>query len=193
MTSNMSQLNLRPISLKECFGAVFNRLKRICGLGPPISPQDHQGASISSSLGSLICPFCHQRAPKLIIHITIRGQFPVLLIRSFSLPCSFPVAFLRAKGPKFSIAPSSTQFLHHVITMMTSNFPSGYQRMPIYHCVIKGPPAWPLIQFNKFPSRYQGVPFIIASSRALISPIASSMGPKFPKYTTYITYEICTD
>ena len=40
----------------------------------------------------------------------------------------------------------------------------------------------PIVTSN-FTSRYQGVPFIIASSRGPTSPIASSKGPKFPKYT----------
>ena len=51
---------------------------------------------------------------------------------------------------------------------MTSNFPSRYQGVPIYHCVIKGPPWWPLISHHAI----KGFQFIITSSRGPISPIA---------------------
>ena len=79
--------------MKECNGAVLNLLKRISGLGPPISPSGHQEAPISSTLGSLICPLRHQKAPKLMFHCVIRGQFLVFLIRSFSSP-QFPHCFI---------------------------------------------------------------------------------------------------
>ena len=40
-------------------------------------------------------------------------------------------------------APSSK--VTPLIKIMTSNFPSRYQGVPIHHWVIKGPPLWPLI------------------------------------------------
>ena len=92
MTSKISQLKFGPISLKECNGAVLNSLKRIIHLGPQISPFGHQGAPISSSLGSLICPLRHQRAPQ--INVPLRHQGPNFLFSTsgHSAPHSFPIA-----------------------------------------------------------------------------------------------------
>ena len=97
MTSNIFQLKFGAhkfsLSLKEYNGAVLNRLKRISGLGPPISPSDHQGTQISSSLGCLICPsnLRHQRAPKLMFHCVIRGPISRLPHQVIA-PHSFPIA-----------------------------------------------------------------------------------------------------
>ena len=187
-----------PISLKEapkdCNEAVLNRLKRISGQGPQISPSGHQGVLISSSLGSLICLLRHQRAPQ--INVPLRHQEPNFL---FSLsghlaPYSFPIALLRvcnffplrhqrAKGLKFSIAPSRVP---NFLIMSSKWWPL------IFHHVIKGSQFIivlsrdPIVTSN-FTSRYQGVPFIIASSR----------DPHFPHRVMNLNFqnlhEICID
>ena len=102
------------IRLKECNGAVLNRLKIISGLGPSISPSGQQGP-ILSPLGSLICPLHHQRSPKLLFHCFDQGpnflfslsghlaQFSHCFIKGFSIS---PLHHKRAKGLKFSIASS---------------------------------------------------------------------------------------
>ena len=135
-----------PISLKECNGVVLNRLKRIRGLEPPTSPQGHQGAPISTLLGSLICPLRHQRAQ--MFHCSIKGpisrfspsgHLAPLLPHCFIKAFQFPHCVI--KGPQiFHCAIKGPQFPRHVIKIMTPNFPSCYQGVPIYHCIIKGSP-----------------------------------------------------
>ena len=190
MSSKISQLKFGPISLKECNGAILNRLKIICGLGPPISLSGHQAP---------IFPLHHQRAPKCFI-VPSRAQFPVSH-KSFSPSPQCPHCFIKGfqfphcikaprifhcaiKGPHFLIMSSKWWPLisHHVIKwsqfiiassrgphceFVSWNFPLHYQGVPIYHCVIKTPPFPP--------------------------SISSSKGPKLPKYTMFITSEICTD
>ena len=56
MSSKFSQLKFGPVSLKECNGAVLNRLKIIRGLEPPISPSCHQGAQFSIARVSNLGP-----------------------------------------------------------------------------------------------------------------------------------------
>ena len=129
--------------------SLLNCSKIISGLGPPISPSGHQEVPISSSLGSLICPLRHQRAPQ--INVPLRHQWPNfpfsssghLAPHSFPLALlwvsNFPIASSKGKGHLiFHCAIKRPQFPNHVIKMMTSNFSS----------------------------RYQGAQFIIASSRA---------------------------
>ena len=183
------------VLLKECCGAVLNRLKRISGLGPPISPSGHQGAPISSSLGSLICPLRHQRAPQINVPLASSGaQFPVFLIRSFSCP-QFPHCFIKGlqcphcviKGQRAINFPSRHQGPPISSSCHQNDdlyFPSRYQGVPIHHCVIKGP-----IVTSNFPSRYQGVPFIIASSRGPHFHYRVIKGTQISK--TY--HEMCTD
>ena len=60
---------------------------------------------------------------------------------------------------------------------MTSNFPSRYQLVPMYYCIMKGPPHFPRrvikaapVVTSNFPSGYQLVPF---------SPSRYQRGPDF--------------
>ena len=137
--------NLGPISLEEYNGAILNGLKRIRGLGPPISPSGHQGSNFPIARVSNL-PITSSKVRQCSIAPS-RTQFSVFPIRS--LTHSFPIALLRvsnfpiesSKGPQFYIAQSrGPQFPHNVIKMMTCNFSSRCQRVLIYHCVIKGPP-----------------------------------------------------
>ena len=105
------------------------------------------------------------------IYVPLRHQGPNFLIRSYSSP-RFPQCFIngfqflhsssKGKGPKYPIALlRASNFL---IKMMTSNFPSRYQGVPIHHCVIKGPPLWPLISHHIIKGshlalHHQGGPF----------------------------------
>ena len=111
----------------------------------------------------------HERALKLMFHCVIRGpsfHFPhqviklptvsPLLYQGFAI---FPLRHQRAKGPKFSIAPSRAPkwwplISHHVIKGPNSSL--RYQGAPIVT--------------SNFPSRYQSVPLIITSSRGLHFP-----------------------
>ena len=195
MSSKISQLKFGTHELKECNGAVLNRLKMIRGLGPPISPSGHQGGPNFPIARVSNLPTMSPKGPKCSIAPS-RAQFPVFSTRSFSLPTQFPHCFI--KGFQFP----------HCVIKGPKNF----------HCAIKGLPISSschqndelLISHNVI----KRFPFIIASSmgphcdleflitlsrdsnlslrhqRAPISPIASSKGPKFPKYTIYITYEI---
>ena len=93
-------------------------------------------------------PILSSKGPKLMFHRIIRGP-----IFRFAPHC-----FLRTKCPKLFIAPSRTP-----------NFPSGYQGIPIYHCVIassRGLPMWPIISHH-----------VIKGS---CLSFASSRGPHFP-------------
>ena len=68
---------------------------------------------------------------------------------------------------------------------MTSNFPSRYQEVPIYHCVNKGPYC-----DLQFPITLSGG--LNSSLRHHGAPIGSSKGPKFPKYTVrYVLIKKC--
>ena len=126
-----------------------------------------------------------------MFHCVIRGpisRFPHQVIK---LPTVFPLLyFCFIKG---------FQFPHCVIKVQRAlNFPLRHQGPQISsscrqnddlisHHVIKGSQfiiassiKGPIVTSN-FSSHYQGVPFIIASSRGPISPIASSKRPKFQK------------
>ena len=161
ITSKISQLKFKA----NKFGRVqwsrkLDRLKRIRGLGHPISPSGHHLSFPIARVSNL--PITSSKAPPKCSIASSRAQFSIFLIRSF-IPPQFSNCFIKglqfptasSKGPKFSIAPSikGPQFPHHVIKMMTcnfssryqgspivtSNFPSRYQGVPIYFCIIKGP------------------------------------------------------
>ena len=75
------------------------------------------------------------------------SRTPNFPIRSSGVPINFSIArvsnlrIASSKGPQmFHCAIKGPPFPHHGIKMMTSNFPSRYQEVPIYHCAIKGPP-----------------------------------------------------
>ena len=149
MTSKIFQLKFVAhkfsLSLKECNGAVLNRLKRISGLGPnfPIRSSGDPNFIIAK-VSNL--PIASSKGPQ--INVPLRHQEP-----------NFPFT---SSG---HLAP---QFLHCFI--------KGFQ---LPHCIIKGQRAlnFPLRHqgptissschqngvTSNFPSRYQGVPFIIAS------------------------------
>ena len=61
----------------------------------------------------------------------------------FAIP---PLRHQRAKGPKFSIAPLKGP---NFLIMSSKWWPLiTSSRVPIHHCVIKGPPLWPLISHH---------------------------------------------
>ena len=108
-------------------------------------------------ISGLISRFPHQ--------VMSSPQFPHCLIKGFQ----FPHCVIKGqRAAIFHCAIKGPHFPHHFIKMITSNFQSRYQRVPIHHCVIKG---LPLIVTYNFPSRYQGVPFIIASSGGFRGPL----------------------
>ena len=113
---------------------------------------------MSLSLGSLICPLRHQRAPQINVPLRHQGpnfpfsspghlaphRFLVALLRV----CNFPIASSRGKGPWIFHWPSRVHsFLimlskwwplvsYHVI--MWSHLSLSHQGPPFPHCVIKG-------------------------------------------------------
>ena len=91
----------------------------------------------------------------------------------------FPISPLCIiKTPKiFHNAIIGPQFPHHVIEMMTSNFPSHY----IIYCVIKERPSSCDLEFPITLSRGPNLSLRHQGS------IASSKGPNFPKCTMFIT------
>ena len=96
MTSKSFQIKFGPISLKEWNRIPFEKNK---WSRAPISPPGHQGVPISSSLGSLICPLRHQRAPQ--INVPLRHQGPNFPFSSSGhlAPNQFPHCF--TKGFQF--------------------------------------------------------------------------------------------
>ena len=183
------------ISLKECNGAILNSLKRISDLGPPISPSGHQGAPILSSLGSLIS-HCFIKGPQINVPLRHQGpnfpfsssghlappSFPIALLRV----SNFPIASSKGKGPYiFHCVIKGPQFPHHVIKLMTSNFPSHYQGVPIHHCVIKGPHwyLWFPITLSKGPIYH----YVINGP-----PFPPSRHQREPHFRN-LHHEICTD
>ena len=159
-------------------------LKIIRGLGPPIFPL----------LGFLFCPLHHHRAPKCSIAPS-RAQFPIFPIRSFSPPPQFPHFFI--KGFQFSHCVTRHQRTPHFLLrhqgpqissschqlMLTSNFPSRYQEVSIYHCVIKGP----IVTLN-FPLRYQGVPIYHCVIK--VPPIPPSRHQRDPNFQIQHLYNL---
>ena len=113
------------------------------------------------------------------INVPLRNQGPNFpfsssghLAPSPSFQYRIPLRHQMAKGPIFSTAPSRAPNFHQETPIVTSSFPS----------------------------RYQGVPFIIASSKGLIyHNFASSRAPISPHRVingtqiSKIHYEICTD
>ena len=85
-----------------------------------ISPSGHQGAPISSSLGSLICLMRHQRSPQINVPLHHQGpNFP--LSSSGHLAPQFPHCFIKG-----------LQFPHCVIKGQRAlNFPLRHQGPPI--------------------------------------------------------------
>ena len=111
-----------------------------------------------------------------------KKQFPHCFIKGFQFPHCI------IKRPQISIAPSRTPFPHYVIKLITSNFPSRYQEVPIYHCIIKGPP----IVTSNFPLHYQGVLIYHCIIKGPHPPPHRIIkGTKISKM--YHVYKICTD
>ena len=117
MTSKISQLKFGAHKFER---AQWSRIKPFeknsWSIGPPISPIRSSGAPFSPSLGSLICPLRHQRAPKCSITPSraqfpvfpsgnLAPQFPYCFIKGFQSPLRHQMAPnfpLRQQGPKIS-------------------------------------------------------------------------------------------
>ena len=150
-----------PISLKECNGAVLNRLKIIRGLGPPQFPhQVIRGPNFPIARVSNL-PIASPNGPQMF-NCAIKGPFscfppsghlapPPTVSHYFIKGFQFPHCVM--KGPKiFHCAIKGPQFPHHVTNdPMTSNFPSRYREVSLRH---QGAP----IVTSNFRLRYQGVP-----------------------------------
>ena len=134
--------NLGPISLEECNGAILNGLKRIRGQGPPISPSGYRGGSNFPIARASNLPHYVIKGPPMFL-CAIKGpifRFPHQVINP-QFPHCFKFPHWIIKGPRmFHCAIKGPQFPHNVIKRMTCNFSSRYQRVPIYHCAIKGLP-----------------------------------------------------
>ena len=169
MTPNISQLKFGAHKFEKVQWSRIKPFEKNVLSRASSFPFRSSGVPISPSLRSLICPLRHQRVPNVPLRhqgpkfpFSVSGHLaatsvPIALLRVSNFPC-----IASSKGPKFSIASSRVP---NFLIMSSKWWPL------ISHDVIKGSQfitassRSPIVTSN-FPSRYQRVAILIASSRS---------------------------